>query len=47
MTDNITVKIIEQPGEVSQMKASQLSHLIVNFIQKNPEITQAKEEHND
>ena len=47
MNENITVKIIEQPGEVSQMKASQLSHVIVNFIQKNPEITQAKEEHND
>lgn len=47
MTDNITVKIIEQPGEVSKMKASQLAHVIVNFIQKHPEITQAKEEHND
>lgn len=44
MTENITVKIIEQPGEVSQMKASQLSHVIVNFIQKNPEIVKNGEE---
>lgn len=47
MNENITVKIIEQPGEVSQMKASQLSHVIVNFIQKHPEITQTKEETNE
>lgn len=47
MTENITVKIIEQPGNVGAFKASQLSHVIVNFIQKHPEITQTKEEHND
>ena len=47
MNENITVKIIEQPGDVGTLKASQLSHVIVNFIQKRPEITQTKEEHND
>lgn len=47
MNENITVKIIEQPGDVGAFKASQLSHVIVNFIQKHPEIVKNGEETNE
>lgn len=42
MTENITVKIIEQPGDVGPLKASQLARLIEAYIKKHPEL--AKEE---
>lgn len=47
MNENITVKIIEQPGDVGPLKASQLARLIEAYIKKHPDITQTKEEHND
>ena len=46
MTENITVKIIEQPGKLGTLKAAQLARLIEAYIQKHPEITQTKEETN-
>ena len=44
MTENITVKIIEQPGNLGALKASQIAHLIEAYIKKHPEIVKNGEE---
>jgi hypothetical protein len=44
MTDNITVKIIEQPGGISQSKANALAELLTRVIYRNPEIDKAVKE---
>ena len=44
MTDNITVKIIEQPGTLGALKASQLARLIEGYIKAHPEIDKAVKE---
>lgn len=46
MTDNnkLTVSIMEMPGAVGKMKASQLARLIEGYIKANPEITEPKKE---
>ena len=44
MNANINVKIIEQPGSLGALKASQLARLIEGYIKAHPEITEKKEE---
>lgn len=46
MTNNnkLTVSIMEMPGAVGKMKASQLAHLIAGYIKANPEITAPKKD---
>lgn len=44
MNENITVKIIEQPGDVGTLKASQLAHLIEAYIKKHPELVKEENE---
>ena len=44
MTENITVNVIEQPGPLGALKASQLARLIEGYIKAHPEITEKKEE---
>lgn len=49
MTNNLTVKIVEQPGKLGTLKASQLARLIAGYIAAHPELTattsEKKEEH--
>lgn len=40
MTDNITVRIIEQPGKLGALKASQLARLIEAYAIAHPEVTE-------
>lgn len=47
MTDNITVKIIEQPGTLGALKASQLAHLIEAYAIAHPEITERPDHKED
>ena len=44
MNENITVKIIEQPGDVGPLKASQLARLIEAYIAKHPELVKEENE---
>lgn len=44
MNENITVKIIEQPGDVGPLKASQLARLIEAYIKKHPELVKEENE---
>ncbi|MBP0974001.1 MAG: hypothetical protein J5851_08875 [Oscillospiraceae bacterium] len=39
MTNNITVKVSELPGQLGHLKASQLARLIEGYIKEHPEIT--------
>lgn len=41
MNENITVKIIEQPGKLGKLKASQLARLIAAYAESHPEIDEA------
>lgn len=47
MTDNITVKIIEHPGALGALKASQLARLIEGYIKAHPEITERPDHKED
>jgi len=47
MTDNITVKIIEQPGTLGALKASQLARLIEAYAIAHPEITERPDQKED
>ena len=40
MNKNLTVKIIEQPGKLGALKASQLARLIEGYIKTHPEIVE-------
>jgi hypothetical protein len=42
--NNMTVRIIEQPGGISQSKASALAELLTRMIYRNPEIDKAVKE---
>ena len=43
MTENyMTVRIIEQPGPLGALKASQLARLIEGYIKAHPEITEQR-----
>lgn len=44
MNANINVKIIEQPGPLGALKASQLARLIEGYIKTHPEITEQRKE---
>jgi hypothetical protein len=46
MTDNskLTVSILDMPGAVSKIKASQLARLIEGYIKVHPEITEPRKE---
>ena len=45
MTKNsMPVRIIEQPGRISQSKASALAELLTRMIYRNPEIDKAVKE---
>lgn len=45
---NLTVSILEMPGAIGVLKASQLARLIEGYIKGNPEIAeQRKEEINE
>ena len=45
MTENsMTVRIIEQPGPLGALKASQLARLIEGYIKAHPEIDKAVKE---
>ena len=41
---NLTVSIMEMPGAVGKMKASQLAHLIAGYIKEHPEIAEPQDE---
>lgn len=41
MTNNITVKVSELPGQLGHLKASKLAHLLEAYIVKHPEIDEA------
>lgn len=41
--DKITVKVIEQPGKVSALKASQLARLIEAYAIAHPELIEKKQ----
>ena len=41
MNANINVKIIEQPGKISSLKASQIARLIEAYVAAHPEIDEA------
>ena len=43
-TNNMTVRIIEQPGPLGALKASQLARLIEGYIKAHPEITEQRKE---
>lgn len=38
MSENLTVKIIVQPGKISSLKASQIARLIEAYVAAHPEI---------
>ena len=38
MTNSITVKVSELPGQLGHLKASKLAHLLEAYIQTHPEI---------
>lgn len=44
MNKNINVKIIEQPGNLGALKASQIAHLIEAYIKKHPELVKEENE---
>lgn len=44
MNANINVKIIEQPGPLGALKASELARLIEGYIKAHPEIDKAVKE---
>ena len=41
MTNNITVKVSELPGQLGHLKASKLAHLLEAYTVKHPEIDEA------
>lgn len=41
---DLTVKIIEQPGKLGALKASQLARLIEGHIKAHPEIAEPRNE---
>lgn len=46
-TNNLTVCVLDTPGAVGALKASQLARLIEGYIRTHPEVTQKQEETND
>lgn len=47
MTENITVKVIEQPGKLGSLKASQLARLLAAYAAAHPEIDEAVKHKNE
>jgi len=47
MTDPITIQIIEQPGKLGDMKASQLARLVEAYAIAHPEITERPDHKED
>ena len=43
-TNKLTVRVLEAPGAVGALKASQIAHLIEAYIKKHPEIVKNGEE---
>lgn len=41
---NLTVSVLNMPGAVSKIKASQLARLIDGYIKVHPEITEPRKE---
>ena len=46
-TNNMPVRIVEQPGPIGALKASQLARLIEGYIKAHPEITERPDHKED
>lgn len=43
-TNKLTARVLETPGTIGSLKASQIAHLIEAYIKKHPEIVKNGEE---